>query len=224
MQLFVLSLDVVDTVSYFVIRLPSRRHLALVQSSGLCGIPTQRVKDFNVAFATSSFVIIILSIMDGRSQTFEAYALMLSAVGDPTLASFDPVGYAFGVNPKPVRVDVIRRGLLSPHDVSYIRDNTGLNGRSVSFALDGQLLGIAAGRTLCRLIDKRAFNNDPTHYKDEKYQARTCSESQPVSVIRSTPDQAQFFLSLNYQEYCYWFANASDGHLRPAIENIVGLQ
>ena len=157
-----------------------------------------------MAFAKSSFVILILSVVG--SHTFDGYAVVRSAVGDPSIPRFDATGYAAGVHPAPVRVQFVRRAVISFDQVSHIRDVSGLQGRSVSSAKDGNQLSIAAGRTLCRAIDKRAFKDDPIHYSDSKYIPRVCPDTQPVSVPRATPEQQQF-LSMDYQAYVDWYSS-----------------
>ena len=116
---------------------------------------------------------------------------------------------------------IIRRGVVTFDQVSHIRDNSGLQGRPVSSAKDGNLLGIAAGRALCRSIDKRAFKDDPIHYADGKYAPRTIPDSQSVSHIRPGKIEDSF-LSMDYSHYVSWHMNTrKEDDPCPTIQHLV---
>lgn len=172
-----------------------------------------------MAFASSTFVVLIFSVIG--THTFDGYGMLISAVGDTSITGFVSSGYAQGVNPRPARVHVVRRAVISFDQVSHIRDNSGLQGKPVSSAKDGNMLGLAAGRTLCRSIDKRAFKDDPIHYSDVKYVSRLVPDTQPVSLISSTKDEERF-MSMDYAEYVSWYKNSrNDSEPAPTIQNIV---
>jgi hypothetical protein len=192
-------------VSYFVIKLPSVKHLSTIQASGVCGISQYCEKALNIALATSSFVVLIFSVIG--THTFDGYALLNRPVGDGDSSAFNPSGYAPGLNPRPAKVQFIRRGLIPFEQVAHIRDNTGLQGRPVSSARDGVLLGTAAGRTLCRAIDKRAFKDDPVHYSDTRYSPRVMTGSKSMSVQRIKKEEASF-VSMTYDEYRTWYTDS----------------
>jgi hypothetical protein len=193
-----------EGVSYFVVKLSSLKHLSSVQNSGICGLSSYCARDLNMAFAKSTFVVLIFSVIG--TFTFDGYAILRSEVGDLSISNFDASGYAPGVKPLPARVQFVRRAVITFDQVSHIRDATGLQGRPVSSAKDGNLLSMAAGRTLCRSIDKRAFKDDPIHYTDDKYITRICPETQSVSAPRPTPEQ-QIFLSMDYDAYKEWYTS-----------------
>lgn len=200
-------------------KIPSLRILSSIQSSGICGIPQYYEKDINVALATSSFVVLIFSVVG--THTFDGYAVVQSAVGETSGSGFSATGYAPGLNPRPTKVQFIRRGVIPFDQIAHIRDNAGLQGRPVASAKDGMLLGIAAGRAICRLIDKRAFKDDPIHYSDAKYVPRLLPDSQPVSVLRVKREEAAF-LTMSYDDYRQWYdQNKDQATPAPTLSNLV---
>jgi hypothetical protein len=195
------------------------RILSSIQTTGICGVPQYSEKDFNIAVATSSFVVLIFSVVG--THTIDGYAIVQSAIGEAQVTDFTGTGYAPGLNPRPTKVRFIRRGVIPFDQISHIRDNVGLQGRPVASAKDGMLLGSAAGRAICRLIDKRAFKDDPIHYSDAKYVPRLLPDTQPVSVLRVKRDEAAF-LGMTYDQYRQWYEQNEDKAApAPTLSNLV---
>lgn len=156
-----------------------------------------------------------------RTHTFDGYAIVQTAIGNAQVTDFTGTGYAPGLNPRPTKVQFIRRGVIPFDQISHIRDNVGLQGRPVASAKDGMILGSAAGRAICRLIDKRAFKDDPIHYSDTKYVPRLLPDIQPVTVLRVKREEAGF-LSMNYAEYRQWYEQHEDQAApAPTLSNLV---
>jgi len=141
------------------------------------------------------------------TQSFDAYALVGGV--ETQLASSE------------VKVQLIRRAHIPFGQVSHIRDDMGLNGRPVSMARDGSRLGIPAGRVLCRAIDKRAFSNDPVHYKDQVYHPRLITATAYPSTIRPSKADSDF-LVMDYKQYLEEFSKRRDkDETVPTIDQIV---
>jgi hypothetical protein len=101
---------------------------------------------------------VVITLFDSSLQSFEGYALLERFVFHTSIIKGGVV---------PVRASLIRRASVQYSEVSHIRDDYGLQGRPISSVRDGSRLGIHAGRVLCRFIDKKAFNDDPVHYRDQ---------------------------------------------------------
>jgi hypothetical protein len=202
-------LDVADAVAYFTLRLQSIRALSVIQSSGSMDVPGHILQELKLAYTRSSFVVLIFFIPS--SQSFEGYSLV--------------EGFESGANPNKFsitfQVSLVRRAQILFNQVSHIRDDFGLGGRPVSAARDGSKLGVPAGRVLCRSIDKRAYNNDPVHYKDKVYMPRIITETVFPNPLRPSNSETEF-LKMDYEEYLQAFSRRRDeGEPVPSIDNIV---
>ena len=195
-------IDVTDNVSYYVLKVPSIRHLSNIQNRGICGISHYLEMELNSSFAKSSFVVLIFSVIG--THTFDGYAIMSAPIGDVPGKQFNPSDYASNINVRPVKVHFIRRSIIPFQQVSHIRDDKGLQGRPVSSAKDGMKLGAPAGRTLCRAIDKRAYKDDPIHYHDVRYDPRVLPDSTGISTMNVSKD-LRSFSTMTYQEYVEWY-------------------
>ena len=208
-----------ENVAYYVIKLPSVRFLSNIQNRNICGISPFLEIELNAAYAQSSFVVIIFSIMG--TNTFDGYCIMRGVVGDSGGNQFNTSDYPPGSNMRPLCVQLIRRGTIGFNQVGHIRDDIGLQGRSVSTARDGVRLGPPSGRVLCRSIDKRAYKDDPIHYKDDKYVPRVISDSAYPSVMRCSKQETDFLI-MDYEQYKQWYTdNMKEGDKTPSLDNIV---
>ena len=211
--------DITENVAYYVVKIPSVRHLSTFQNKGVAAVSAYSELELNMAFAQSSFVILIFSVIG--THTFDGYGMMTGAVGDVTDIGSHQADYPSHSNTRPLRVRFIRRGTIPFAQVGHIRDDLGLHGRSVSSAKDGARLGVPAGRALCRSIDKRAYKDDAVLYRDERYVPRVLSDSLvPAGLNVRKEDKA--FASMTYAEYAAWYADSRiGGELAPSYRNIV---
>jgi hypothetical protein len=150
------SSDVTDNVAYFALRINSKKIFAYLTGTHELIIPYHLYREIQIAHATMAAVVIIL--FDSSSHSFEGYALFERFVFQTSVSKAGVV---------PVKATLIRRATVQYSDVSHIRDDHGLQGRPISSVRDGSRLGIYAGRVLCRFIDKKAFHDDPVHYRDQ---------------------------------------------------------
>ena len=211
------SLDVTENVTYYVFKVPSIRHLSNIQNRGVTGVSSYSEMELNMALAKSSHVVLIFSVIG--THTFDGYALMTWMVGDASGVDFNYRDYPPQVNIRPLKVQLVRRGTIPFAQVSHIRDDMGLQGRPVSSAKDGIQLGVAAGRTLCRGIDKKAFKEDPVHYHDLRYDPKVLPETSTKSNMRVPADQLAF-ASMGYTDYVEWF-NRNPCQAAPSLSNIL---
>jgi hypothetical protein len=160
--------------------------------------------EINCSLSVTSFVVLIFSVIG--THTFDGYATVTGAVGEVADVPFNPADYPSNISFRPVKVQFIRRGVIPFQQVGHIRDDKGLQGRSVSTAKDGMKLGIAAGRALCRAIDKRAYKDDPIHYHDGRYNPRVLPGSTGVSNM-TVQKELRFFSTMSYGEYVDWYRN-----------------
>lgn len=119
-------------------------------------VPYHLFGEIQLAHATMAMVVVIL--FDSSSHEFEGYAIIDRV---PSQSSTIKGGLLL------VQASLIRRATVQYAQVSHIRDEYGLQGRPISSVRDGSRLGVPAGRVLCRFIDKKAFNDDPVHYRDQ---------------------------------------------------------
>lgn len=206
-----------DYVAYFVIKVPTPRHMKFIQERGICCVSSSSEMDLNVALACSSHVIFIFSIMG--SHSFDGYGIMQGCVGEVGQPGFNPSDYYSPLHVRPVLVQLIRKGAVHFSQVGHIRDNTGLGGKGVSTAKDGVRLGIAAGRTLCRSIDKRAFKDDPVHYKDFRVTPDIFPDSAGIQACAVRKPELGF-LHMEYEQYLDWYNGRGPEDPGPTLRNI----
>lgn len=198
------KLDLDELTAYFIIKVPTAKVFVEIQNRGVFSISSTVGLELKLAMAQCSFVVMIFSI--AGTYGFEAYG---------TCTGFQQIKS----NPSTARVCIIRRGFVSFDEVVHVRDEQGLQGKPVSFARDGVRLGIAAGRALCRCIDKRAYRADMIHYRDASYVPRVVNASKSTSlglVSRLETD----ILQMNYSDYSNFFHATNDVEQVPSMQHI----
>ena len=200
-----------------MIKVPTSKHLKFIQDRGLCCVSRNSETELNVAFASSSQVVLIYSVMG--SHTFDGYALLSNAVGVIGETPFSPSDYSSSLHQRPVLVKFVRRASIPFSQIAHIRDNAGLGGRPVASAKDGARLGISAGRTLCRSIDKRAYKDDPVYYVDSRFQVNSFPDSIGINTLRATQAETAF-LTMSYQEYLDWYKTKRPEEVSPILSYI----
>ena len=208
-----------DNASYYVLKIPSIRCLSGIQNSGACAVPQYLEGELNLAMASSSFVVLIYSVVG--SYSFDGYALCSGAVGHTPGVAVNYHEYPTNSRLVAAPIQFVRRGVVPFSQVSHIRDDQGLQGRSVSSAKEGMRLGLSAARALCRAIDKRAYRDDPIHYKDSVYQQRVLHASGfPTCLLPPRPETD--FICMSYSEYVDWFNGKGPNALVPSASQTLG--
>lgn len=205
-----LSLDVTDSVAYFALKIHSKKVFVSLQNDGKVSVPSQVIGEVQVAYATSAAVIFVF--FDPYFQSFEGYASVQSII--PSVAHTQS-------GMVPVGAIQIRRATVKFSQVMHIKDEYGLRGRSLSTVRDGSRLGISAGRVLCRLIDKKAYNEDPVHYRDpQNFRPNVISGGQPRVKVPSRNETDP--LSMNFEQYLEDFARRrSNNDIVPCLDSLV---
>jgi hypothetical protein len=183
------------------------------QTTRRLAIPQYLEHQFNLAYAQSAFVVFVFSVPS--SGGFDGYALL--APGPTSVPRREDGRLIVEMN-----VEVVRRSLVMFDEVKHIRDPVGLHGGSIVTAKDGNLLGIAAGRALCRLIDKSAYRDDPFHYKDDRRVGRIVSaksNSTPSTIV--PPVSETDILTMDYVAYKEWYDSQEASILVPTLGNIL---
>ena len=205
-----LQLDVTESVAYFTLKLHSKRVFVSLTNEGELLVPSQVFADLQVAHASCPAVILVF--FDHPSQSFEGYALLRELPN-----------YMSGINsgPIPVEATLVRRASVKFSQVVHIRDDQGLRGRPLSAVRDGSRLGISAGRVLCRSIDKKAYHDDPVHYRDVSNFTRNVIPGQQPKV--PIPNRADTdILNMNFMEYLEDFARRKTGDESvPSLDSLV---
>lgn len=198
--------DIDEYTSYYVLKIPSNRALSSIQTNSVCAISSSLEQELNLAFAQSSFVILVFSVVG--SFSFDGYAIM-TGLTEPLRDRYSKFSdYHSSSRLSSIPVHFVRRGLVQFNQVVHIRDDQGLRGRPISSAKDGVRLGTSAARALCRGIDKRSYREDPIHYKDSIYHPRILHESKiPTRTI--LPKSDTNLLDVSYAEYVNWFNDRS---------------
>ncbi len=203
-------LDVTESVAYFALRMHTKKVFVSISNDKQLSIPNHVFLDVKLAHATSSAVVIVL--FDQSSQSFEGYAMV---------ESFKPFPSDTPPAVVPVRATLIRRACVKFSQVMHIRDDQGLRGRPISAVRDGSRLGISAGRVLCRLIDKKAYSEDPIHYRDiVDFTPNLVTGATPS--VRIPPGPETDLLNLDFSQYLEEFARRrSSGEVVPSLDSIV---
>ncbi len=194
-------------------KLSTAKQLSSLQMSELIDFPPHLETLLNSAYSQSSFVVFVFSIT--ISNSFDGYAVMKGPANQRGR-------HVDGRNATSCAVEVVRRANVPFADVSYIRDDIGLHGRPITTANSGSVLGPVAGRALCRLIDKRAYRDDPFHYKDTKQVKRVLNVDQNMlssTIIPSLHETS--FLSINYSAYCEWYDNHEPSESVPSLHSLM---
>ena len=191
-----------------------------IQDRGICCVSYNSELDLNIALGCSSSVILIFSIMG--SHTFDGYGVMRSSVGAIEDFSFIPGEYPGNLHVRPTLVQFLRKGTVPFSQIGHIRDDSGLGGRPVSTAKDGCKLGIAAGRTLCRSIDKRAYKDDPVHYTESRINPQIFPEAFTQHPSRPKDTELEF-LNIDFDQYIERYQARTPDDIFPSLKNIVSL-
>lgn len=196
-----------------MLKLANVKQLSDIQTTEIVDIPHYIELLLNSAYSESAFVVFIFSVAPRNS--FDGYAIMKGAVQNKGRFSEGRSTLSCGV-------EVVRRATVAFNEVSYIRDDLGLHGRPITTANSGSVLGLVAARALCRLIDRRAYRDDPFHYRDTRLTRRVqSSEQHTVSATIIPPSQETALLQMDYAAYREWFA--ANGHTQ-SVPSLVSLK
>ena len=197
-------------MGYFTVKLHSKRVFVTLANEGQLLIPRQIFAEIQQAYATMAGVVLVF--FDYSSQTFDGYALVIQATSP---VSSDSSGMVL------IRATLIRRAIVKFSQVTHVKDDHGLRGRPLSAVRDGSRLGTPAGRVLCRFIDKKAYSEDPVHYRDHpNFIPNLVAGAQPNVYIPTRADTD--LLNHEYSQYLNEFAQRqTSGGFVPTLDNLV---
>ena len=206
----ILFLDVTENVVYFSSKIHSKKVFVSLTHDEELLVPGHVIHDLKVAYATSAAVIVVL--FDYSTQSFEGYALIRSL---PSFVDCNSSGMI------PIAATLIRRASVKFSQVMHIKDDQGLRGRSLSAVRDGSKLGISAGRVLCRYIDKKAYSEDPVHYRDpQNFIPSIITGVQPHVRVPSRAETD--LLNMDFSRYLEEYARRrSSTELVPSLDSLV---
>ena len=197
-------------MAYFTLKLQSKKVFSRLLNDNQLVVPSHVFDEIRVAHAAAAAVVFIL--FDHSSQTFEGYALLRSVLSESETHT-----------PRVSQVEAVavRRATVQFAQVAHVRDEIGLRGRSISTVRDGSRLGVPAARTVCRIIDKKAYNDDPIHYKDPPgIQVTLLSGIHPN--VHVPPRSETDLLRMNFQEYLEAFSQRRAANESvPSLDNLV---
>lgn len=230
-----------DQTRYFVITSNNEENVVKSVRHSLWATQRKNEQRLDEAYRTASAVMLVFSV--NRSEAFQGYARMGSAIGRPRSRSVDPFN-GFG---RLFDVEWLRLHDLSYREVEHLRNP--LNGdRPVHNSRDGQELSNATGRKLCQLIDRHidepdsfappqapvshppaatvpALLADPVDAvslptagkasdrgKDGSARSRSRKRRRekryrkaPHALDSSLEEQLEYFLTLDFEDYCEWW-------------------
>ena len=148
------TLQTTDGVSYFFVRgSPNSINAALENAAWEFSANNRFETAANFSYLSRPHVIFIF----GSGDRIHGYARM-SSLAAPRKRNRDR---------SEIEIVWFRKSLLNASEIDNLRNSMNGN-RPVRNAADGEELAPAAGRAICRLLDRISFNEDPVSYKPER--------------------------------------------------------
>lgn len=196
-----------ENARYFVITSNSAENVVRSVRHNVWATQRKNESKLDEAYRSGAQVILLFSVQ--RSEAYQGYAQMRSAVGRSKLKGADPFN-GFG---RLFDVEWLRLYDLPFREVQHLRNPLAEDGK-VTMSRDGQELANSVGHRLCSMIDKHIDQPDSFPLQEvSSFQASADGGSIKRRKFQHAPHpledgfekQVDFFLSMQYEDYVEWW-------------------